>query len=127
MYPRTKRTILIILCAFAVFLAAHAAFGQEWSKDPKVREWYNNASLTPAAHARLGYSSCCKYGDVVRTQFRVNRTNGQDEWWYLAKEGWKEIPPDIIHPSDKNAPDGRPTLFIYNGTETCFFVGRTDL
>jgi hypothetical protein len=59
---------------------------------------------------------------VVRTKFNVNRTNAGDERYWLDGETWRRIPDDIIH-WDKRAPNGKPTLFVYSGKETCFFPG----
>lgn len=121
-------TRLLILGAVAYFaFGLWHANGEplNWSKDPKVREWYTNAKLTEAAQERMGWVYCCDHADVVRTEFRVNGAG--DEWYYLLPNGeWKQIPPDIIHPIGEHAPDGRPTLFVYQGQETCFFVGRSD-
>lgn len=91
--------------------------------NPAMKDWYQQAELTPAAQKRLPWSKCCAHADVVRTQFRVNKTDGGDEWFYLAGEVWKRIPPDIIH-TGESAPDGQPTLFIYTGIETCFYPGE---
>ena len=33
-----------------------------------------------------------------------------------------EFPDDIIH-WDQHAPGGKPTLFVFDGNETCFFPG----
>ena len=91
---------------------------------PDVQAWYKNAELTEEAQKRFTFKSCCAKSDVFRTRFKVNQVNGSDEWWYFTKDGrWKLIPADIIH-GEETAPDGQPTLFIYQGQETCFYVGR---
>lgn len=88
------------------------------------REWYKNAKLTEAAQKRFSFKSCCEHSDVFRTQFRVNKQSGDDEWYYLTDAGvWKRIPADIIHWGE-SAPGGQPTLFIYHGQETCFWPGQ---
>jgi hypothetical protein len=89
------------------------------------RDWYERAELTEAAKQRFGFKSCCKHSEVFRTQFRVNKDSGDDEWWYLTPDRkWKRIPDDIIHWGE-TAPGGLPTLFIYNGQETCFWPGES--
>ena len=62
----------------------------------------------------------------VRTRFTVNRSDAGDEWFYLDGETWKRIPPDVIHWGE-TAPGGQPTLFVYSGTETCFFPGDSGI
>ena len=103
--------------------AAHATWKPEYAQaSPEVQAWYRNAELTPAARERLHYQKCCDHADVVRTQFHVNKTDGGDEWFYQSEGQWKRIPPDVIHVGE-SAPGGQPTLFVYAGTETCFFPG----
>jgi hypothetical protein len=70
----------------------------------------------------------CEKGDVFHTQFRVinNGTKyGEDTWWYEKDGKWKQVPPDTIH-WGQHAPNGQPTLFIYQttGQELCFYPGR---
>lgn len=115
---------LLTAALVAGFLCpAQATWKPEYaSAAPEVREWYRNAELTPEAQKRFGWIKCCDHADVFRTQFKVNRATGGDEWWYLSGTEWKRIPDDIIH-VDEHAPDNQPTLFIYNGMETCFFPG----
>lgn len=117
------------MVAIAMLLATPTAAHSRWkpeyaSAPPEVRNWYEQAELTPAAEARLHFKSCCAHSDVVRTEFRVNKTDGGDEWYWLDGETWKRVPVDIIH-FDSHAPDGRPTLFVLPGTsiETCFYPG----
>jgi hypothetical protein len=117
----------IIPLGLLALLASAAPASSEWkpeyaSSPPEVREWYRNAELTPAAKIRFPFKKCCDHADVVKTQFRVNKTDGGDEWFYLDGESWKRIPTDIIH-WGKSAPGGQPTLFVYSGNETCFFPG----
>lgn len=126
---RTLGRILFVgflLSALAVVVmnkAARATWKPEYANaSPEVRDWYRNAELTPEAQKRFMFKKCCDHADVFRTQFKVNKTTGGDEWWYLNGAEWKLIPHDIIH-LDEHAPDNQPTLFIYNGMETCFFPG----
>lgn len=93
-----------------------------WANSPD-RDWYRNAELTEAARKRFSFIKCCDGSDVYRTQFRVNKLSGDDEWYYLADGHWRRVPPDIIH-WGISAPGGLPTLFIYQGKETCFFPGE---
>lgn len=118
-------TLAIVL---SLVLGAGAAFGRDpdgrYANSPN-RDWYKSAQLTEAARKRFSFSSCCEKADVFRTQFRVDKTTGDDEWWYVAADGtWRRVPPDIVH-WGKSAPDGQPTLFIYQGAETCFFPGES--
>ena len=61
---------------------------------------------------------------MFRTKFKVGGDGG-DEWWYLKDKTWTRIPNDIVHWGE-HAPDGRPTLFIYQSTgqELCFYPGE---
>lgn len=105
-----------------------AAWKPEYANSsPETRQWYRDAQLTDEAKKRFQFTHCCDHADVVRTEFKVNKTTNGDEWWYLTAGGeWKQVPPDIIH-VDKHAPDNQPTLFIYNGHETCFFPGGSGI
>lgn len=113
------------------------------SDDPSVHgaaghDWYGNAQVTEHSRARLAtkdfrWTNCCNKAEVVRTQFRSSKVKDEagwyhDEWWYLhpASNEWRKIEDDIIHDADDNAPDGKPTLFIYNGVEVCFFLPRGE-
>ena len=87
-----------------------------------MRDWYAAAELTGPAQKRFPYKKCCDHADVFRTQFRVNSASGADEWFHYVDGVWKRVPPDIIHWGE-HAPDGQPTLFLFNGQETCFFPG----
>ena len=120
---------LISFSFFSVVMWANAQaeWKPEYALQPKeVRDWYQAAELTPTAQMRFPYKKCCDHADVYRTQFRVNASTNKDEWFYLAGEDWKAIPADIIHWGE-HAPDGQPTLFIYNGKETCFFPGDSGI
>src|SRR5262245_33746532 len=103
-----------IFLTVVILLSANAAIAEwkpEYAAQPQwVRDWYKDATLTEAAQQRLNvnWKSCCERGDVFRTEFRVNKENGDDEWWYLEKNGnWKQVPSDIIHWGE-TAPDKRP-------------------
>lgn len=125
MMSAVPRWLLVGLTIFAVFMvgmvkASRAEWKPEYAQaSPEVRAWYRNAELTEAAKLRLPFKNCCDHADVFRTQFKVDKASGRDEWWYFDGE-WKRVPDDIIH-IDKHAPDNQPTLFIYQGKETCFF------
>lgn len=120
----TLRTAIVAMSLLTTQSLADDPAGR-WTGSPNAA-WYKNAQMTDAAKKRLGYqwTSCCEHSDVFRTAFWVNKDNGDDEWWYQLPNGsWKLIPNDIIHWGEF-APDGRPTLFIYQGVETCFYVGE---
>ena len=74
------------------------------AEDPAIHgshghSWYENAELTDAAKLRFGINKCCAQAEVVRTQFRVDRTTAEDTWWWLDRttSQWRQIPSDIIH------------------------------
>lgn len=121
----------LLLAALAAFLllgdAAYGRWKAEYASQPQsVRDWYANALLTPAAQQRLRWVKCCDHADVVRTRFHVNKRDGKDEWFYLvpgSDNEWRGIPDDIIHWGE-SAPGGKPTLFIYQEIETCFWPGE---
>ncbi len=95
----------------------------EYASQPiEVQQWYQNAELTTAAQHRFPFKKCCDHADVVTTRFSVNRTNAGDEWYWLDGARWRRIPDDIIH-WDQHAPNGQPTLFVFDGKATCFFPG----
>lgn len=110
--------------------AAHATWKPEYAALPQeVQDWYKNATLTEAAHARIGIAGCCEKADVVKAAFRVGRDTGKDEWWWRVQGcdacEWRRIPDDIIHWGER-APGGQPTLFVWTDTlgkqvETCFY------
>ena len=121
-----RRGIVFGLGAFltTVGMQAQATWKPEYaSNPPEVQEWYRNAELTHSAQIRFPFKKCCDHADVVKTRFAVNKLDGRDEWFYEDSPGhMKRIPDDIIH-WGKTAPNGRPTLFVYSGNETCFFPG----
>ena len=135
MIPRDELPywLLVSLLIVGLFMVAmNKAARAEWKPEyaqasPEVREWYRNAPLTPEAQQRFPFKKCCDHADVVKTQFRVNRTDGRDEWFYEHTPGhFKRIPDDVIH-WGVSAPGGQPTLFVYAGSETCFFPGDSGI
>lgn len=117
-------TLLLALLASCALAPAAATWKPEYaSAAPAVQDWYRNAELTPAARQRFPFTKCCDHADVVKTQFRVDRGSGGDEWFYFDLGAWKRIPPDIIHWGE-SAPGGQPTLFVYHDQATCFFPGE---
>ena len=113
------------LAALAVGIApkVDVTWKPEYANQPReVQEWYQNAELTKQAQSRFPFKKCCDHSDVVKTRFNVNKTTTGDEWYWLDGEKWRRIPDDIIH-WQEHAPNGRPTLFVYDGKETCFFPG----
>jgi len=119
------RTLLAALLLFSVPAFARDA-GQWEHENPAVRAWYENAELTVPAQKRFGFKSCCAHSDVVRTQFRVSHDDGADQWWWLDRGAWKQVPADIIHWGEA-APDNQPTLFLLGGEgePTCFYPGES--
>ncbi|HEX4557266.1 MAG TPA: hypothetical protein VH249_24975 [Xanthobacteraceae bacterium] len=117
------KLLLSLILILASATPSQARWKPEYENQPaEVQEWYRNAEVTEAARQRFPFKKCCDNADVVQTKFNVNRTNAGDEWYWLDGETWRRIPDDIIH-WDKRAPNGKPTLFVYSGKETCFFPG----
>ncbi len=116
-----------IILAFASIVFLIGPAGARWkpeyaSSPPEVQDWYRKAELTRLAQRRFAFKSCCEHSDVVKTQFRVNKTDNRDEWYWLDGETWRRVPDDIIHWGE-SAPGGKPTLFVYQDKETCFWPG----
>lgn len=121
--PRRLPVSVSILAAVALATPVEARWKAEYaSQPPEVQQWYRDAELTRAAQVRFPFKKCCDHADVVKTRFNVNRTNAGDEWYWLDGNNWRRIPDDIIH-WDQHAPGGKPTLFVFDGNETCFFPG----
>jgi hypothetical protein len=116
--------VAALLLVLAFPLGALATWKPEYAQLPQeVRDWYAHAQTTEAARPRLPYKAvyCCEHAEVVHTKFKVNKTDGADEWFYQLPDGsWKQVPSDIIHWGE-SAPGGQPTLFIYSGVEMCFW------
>jgi hypothetical protein len=121
MSPIRLGVIALAVATFAIVLINFARADDLWSQSPN-RSWYNGATLTDAARKRFPFEKCCDHADVVRTKFTVNKTTKGDDWFWLNPRTtrWEQVPPDIIHYYDR-APDGQPTLFVYNGDPTCFY------
>lgn len=112
-----------LVAAVALASPVGATWKPEYANQPfEVQQWYRNAELTKEAQVRFPFKKCCDHSDVVKTKFNVNRTSGGDEWFWLDGDKWRRIPDDVIH-WQEHAPNRQPTLFIYNGKETCFFPG----
>jgi hypothetical protein len=119
--------VALAMLLLVLGMRAHATWKPEYAQNsPEVRDWYKGQTMTKETWHRLGepsWHSCCEHGDVFKTQFRVGPgAHGEDEWWYLKGETWKQVPPDVIHWGQR-APGGQPTLFIYQvtGQELCFY------
>ena len=128
-----RQTAKRFLCFFAligfglVIGSADARWKPEYANAPQaVQDWYRNAELTPRSQYRFAFKKCCEHADVVKTQFRVNRANGGDEWYWLDGTNWRRVPDDIIHWGE-TAPMNQPTLFVYQGKETCFWPGESGI
>jgi len=118
-----QRICVVALLAL-LSLSAQATWKPEYAQLPQeVQDWYRSAELTLSAQKRFPYKKCCDHADVYKTQFRVDKSSGADQWLYLIDGEWKLIPPDIIHWGE-SAPGGQPTLFLFKGKETCFFPGE---
>jgi hypothetical protein len=109
-------------------LPADATWKPQYANQPQVvQDWYRNAELTLEAQKRFPFKRCCDHSDVVKTRFQVNQIDGRDAWFYEDTPGhMKRIPDDIIH-WDEHAPNGKPTLFVYDGKETCFYPGDSGI
>ena len=117
----------VTLSAGLLISQAEARWKSEYANVPQaVRNWYQTAQLTPKAQMRFAFKNCCEHADVVKTQFRVNRLDAGDEWYWLDGQDWRRIPDDIIHWGE-TAPSKQPTLFVYQGKETCFWPGESGI
>lgn len=119
------------LCVAGVLVGALSGADARWkpeyaSQPQEVRDWYSRAELTPKAQMCFPFKSCCEHADVVKTQFRVNKSTSGDEWYWLDGEKWRRVPEDIIH-WGQTAPSKQPTLFVYDGKETCFWPGEEGI
>jgi hypothetical protein len=116
--PVEQRATLTCIGLTAAILAL-ASTEPVWAET-----WYEQQTLNPETMKRLnvGWNSCCLGSEVVKTQFRVDKTTHGDEWYYLKDGKWKRVPDDTIH-WGQHAPNGQATLFIYfmTGDETCFY------
>lgn len=101
---------------------AHSRWKPEYAQLPQAtQDWYQAQKIMPNAQHRFTYTRCCDGADLVKTQFRVNKTNGNDQWYYQKEDGtWKKVPDDIIH-WEEPTPDGQAVLFVFEGVETCFY------
>jgi len=118
-----------VIAPFAGLLIGQveARWKPEYADAPQqVQDWYRDAELTPKAQMRFPFKKCCDHADVVKTQFRVDRASGGDAWYWLDGDVWRRIPDDIIH-CGQTAPGGQPTLFVYQGKETCFWPGEPGI
>jgi hypothetical protein len=108
--------ILAVFLLFSTPALAHEVHGATL----QMQAWYSEVEIMPEARKRLPWTKCCNKAEIVKAQFRVEKTTNGDEWYYWTNGSFKRIPPDIIHWGEV-APDKEATLFVYNGHETCFF------
>ena len=110
-------TVVLIICGVKL-----AKADDQWNSGHS--DWYKAQKLNPEAQARLqvGWSSCCEHSDVVKTKFKVVRSDQEVEWYWLNENRWDKVPDDIIH-WNTPTPTGEPILFVYRGTPTCFYPG----
>jgi len=119
--------VVTVVAAGVCIGQADATWKPEYANAPQaVRDWYHHAQLTGKAQLRFPFKSCCEHADVVKTQFRVNKVDGRDEWYWFDNGNWRRIPDDIIHWGEAT-PDNQPTLFVYHGQETCFWPGEPGI
>lgn len=113
----------LLLAALFLVLPTGAQADDPWSNSPH-RSWYDAAEATPAAQEKFGINKCCASAEVVRTKFQQRG----ESWWYLDRSTstWREVPNFIIW-YDKHPPDNQPTLFVWNGNLTCFFVPDPEI
>jgi hypothetical protein len=117
----------VALSAGLLISQAEARWKSEYANAPQaVRDWYQSAQLTLKAQMRFAFKNCCEHADVVKTQFRVNRLDAGDEWYWLDGQDWRRISDDIIHWGE-TTPSKQPTLFVYQGKETCFWPGASGI
>ena len=113
-----------LICALAMIALLSpglARWKPEYAELPQAtRDWFKSRVLTPAARQRFHFSSCCEQADVVNTRFRVDRTTGADQWWWLNGDKWERVPDDIIWWNEHH-PEGKAILFALGGKPVCFF------
>jgi hypothetical protein len=121
-------TLILLAVGFAAAATrADATWKPEYANAPQeVQDWYRSAQLTDAAQKRFGFKSCCAHSDVVKTEFRVDKTSGNDEWYWMREGQWTPVPGDVIHWGE-SAPDQQPTLFAIGNLPTCFYPGQGGL
>lgn len=113
--------LICVACLLLILSPALGRWKEEYAQvDQATRDWYQRQVLTPEAQAVFNFSSCCAHSDVVKTQFRVDRSTGADQWWWLDGDTWKRIPDYAIH-WGQAAPGGQPVMFAVSGRPTCFF------
>ena len=143
--------VLGILLGLMIASPSRATYKPEFAThSPQLRLWFQRARLTLEAYRRIGWYYCCEQSERVKPHYLINKKDGQDEWLYLCDGSadlqeacagrevgtWKPIPHDIVHQDEielKN-PNNDPkvteeerqlraegVLFIYRGTETCFW------
>jgi len=113
------RSFIMLLLLTAI---ANAHWKPEYAQNDKAtKDWFESRTLTPAAEAEFHFHSCCNNADRVQTQFKVNKVNGADEWYYLDDDKHFVRVPDYIIHWDEHAPDGSPVLFAVGGRPVCFF------
>lgn len=133
-----KERIVRGLICLGVFLAAFlllvirslpVAYGKDRSQyaqaDPERRNFFNSLTLNPGVREELRlpdyYKSCCDNGDTVKVEFRVDKKDGSDEWWYRWEGAWKRVPPDIVDKTRESPYGALLFVSIYDHqTPVCF-------
>lgn len=119
-------TIIIAIWVLIVSLVSAAAHDIP-GFSPEMQAWASNAPITERGKVWLQakhnsyWTKCCDHAEIVDARFIVE-PDGSDGWRWNDKGTIRTIPPEIIHPHGDHAPNGKATLFIYQGVPTCFFL-----
>lgn len=108
----------VLLCCVSLGAAAHDVPGATL----EMQSWYENAETIVEARPTFPspWQKCCNHAEVIDVKDIIFPT--QEHGWQWNDNGTvKDIPDIIIHWSEA-APDNRPTLFVYLGTMTCFYL-----
>ena len=117
--------LICILCLLFILSPAFATDPDGRFANSPDHDWYQNAELTGAAQKIFPFKKCCAQSETVKTKFRVSKSAGDDEWFWLDPENqaWKRVPDFIIHWGE-SGPHGEAVLFKYGAELTCFFPPR---
>ena len=124
---------ICIVAGFTYFFLLMQGVGATWRpefslSEPEVQKWFESQTLTKAAREHFPFTSCCSHSDRFETTFKVDKSNGEDQWSYLVDGKWVLIPDYVIHYEgiggegkrfDQLRAEG--ILYIYQGKPTCFW------
>ena len=118
---------------------------------PQLHNWFATAKTNRRGASRIGWMFCCEQSERVKPHYLINKKDGLDEWSYLCDGSvdlqeacagrevgtYKPIPHDVVHTDEITVPKGSENdprvveefrqlraegvLFIFHGTETCFW------